>query len=147
MFQNILFQTPTILFGVDSIQQIGEQARKLGTGKALLISGPQVQKAGILDKVKSSLDAAKIEVEVNIQDRDTPEPAVEVVEATAKIAKKGKFDVNHRPGRRGASWMSPRWPRPWSPTPDDPGLFGREEGPPAGHPDDHRPDHGGTGPR
>lgn len=93
MFQNILFQTPTILFGIDSIQQIGEQARKLGAGKALLISGPQVQKAGVLDKVKSSLDAAKIKVEVNIQDRDTPEPAVEVVEATAKIAKKGKFDV------------------------------------------------------
>ncbi len=93
MFQNILFQTPTIIFGADSIKQIGEQAKKLGASKALLISGPQVQKAGVLDKVKSYLDAEKIKVEINIQDRDTPEPAVEVVEATAKIAKKGKFDV------------------------------------------------------
>ncbi|MCE5281150.1 MAG: iron-containing alcohol dehydrogenase, partial [Deltaproteobacteria bacterium] len=57
MFQNILFQTPTILFGIDSIKQIGEQAAKLGAGKALLISGPQVQKAGVLDKVKAYLDA------------------------------------------------------------------------------------------
>ncbi len=93
MFQNILFQTPTIIFGIDSLKQIGEQAKKLGAGKALLISGPQVQKAGLLDKTKAYLEAEKIKVEVNIQDRDTPEPAVEVVEATAKIAKKGKFDV------------------------------------------------------
>jgi alcohol dehydrogenase len=93
MFQNILFQTPTIIFGIDAIRQIGEQAKKLGAGRVLLISGPQVRKAGVLDKVKSYLDAEKIKVEVNIQDRDTPEPATDVVEATAAIARKGQFDV------------------------------------------------------
>ena len=93
MFQNILFQTPTIIFGIDAIKQVGEQAKKLGAGRVLLISGPRVQKAGVLEKVKSYLEAEKIKVEVNIQDRDTPEPATEVVEATAAIAKKGKFDV------------------------------------------------------
>lgn len=92
-FQNIVFQTPTIIFGIDSAKQIGEQARKLGAGKVLLVSGPQVQKAGILDVVKSGLDAENIKVEVNIQERDTPEPAVEVVEETAKIAKNGNFNV------------------------------------------------------
>jgi alcohol dehydrogenase len=93
MFQNILFQTPTIIFGIDAIKQIGEQARKLGAGRALLISGPRVQKAGLLDKAKAYLEAEKIQMEVNIQDRDTPEPATEVVEGTAAIARKGKFDV------------------------------------------------------
>ena len=93
MFQNIVFQTPTIIFGIDAIKQIGEQARKLGAGRALLISGPRVQKAGLLDKAVSFLKAEGIEVEVNIQDRDTPEPATEVVEETAAIAKKGNFDV------------------------------------------------------
>jgi len=93
MFQNILFQTPTILFGIDALRQIGPQAKKLGAGRALLVSGPRVQKAGLLDKTASLLKAEGISVEVNIQDRDTPEPATEVVEDTAAIARKGKFDV------------------------------------------------------
>ena len=93
MFQNIVFQTPTIIFGIDAIKQIGEQARKLGAGRALLISGPRVQKAGLLDKAASFLKAEGITVEVNIQARDTPEPATEVVEGTAAIARKGNFDV------------------------------------------------------
>jgi alcohol dehydrogenase len=93
MFQNIVFQTPTIIFGNDSINQIGQQAKKLGAGRVLLISGPQVKKAGILDNVKSLLEAAGIAVEVDLQDRDTPEPATELVEKTADLAKKWKFDV------------------------------------------------------
>ena len=93
MFQNIVFQTPTIIFGIDAIKQLGEQAKKLGAGRALLISGPRVQKAGLLDKAASFLKAEGIAVEVNIQDRDTPEPATEVVEDTASVARKGKFDV------------------------------------------------------
>ena len=52
MFQNIVFQTPTIIFGIDAINQIGEQAKKLGAGRALLITGPRVEKAGVLDKVR-----------------------------------------------------------------------------------------------
>ena len=32
-------------------------------------------------------------MEVNIQDRDTPEPATDVVERTAEVARKGNFDV------------------------------------------------------
>jgi alcohol dehydrogenase len=93
MFQNIVFQTPTIIFGIDAVKQIGEQAKKLAAGRALLISGPRVQKAGLLDKAASLLKAEGIAVEVNIQDRDTPEPATEVVEGTAAIARKGNFDV------------------------------------------------------
>jgi alcohol dehydrogenase class IV len=93
VFQNIVFQTPTIIFGIDAVKQIGEQAKKLGAGRVLLISGPRVQKAGLLDKAVSFLKAEGITVEVNIQDRDTPEPATEVVEGTAAIAKKGNFDV------------------------------------------------------
>ena len=93
VFQNIVFQTPTIIFGIDAVKQLGEQAKKLGAGRALLISGPRVQKAGLLDKAVSFLKAEGITVEVNIQDRDTPEPATEVVEGTAAIAKKGNFDV------------------------------------------------------
>ena len=93
MFKNILFQTPTIIFGIDTIKQLGQEARKLGAGRVLLVTGPRVKKAGLLEKAQSYLEAEGIKVEVNVQDRDTPEPATEVVESTAAIARKGKFDV------------------------------------------------------
>ena len=40
-----------------------------------------------------SLKAESIDVEVNVQGRDTPEPATSVVEDTAEVARKGKFEV------------------------------------------------------
>jgi alcohol dehydrogenase len=93
MFQNIVFQTPTIIFGIDTISQIGRQAKNLGAGRIFLITGPQVKKAGVLDKVLSHLNLDGMTVEVDLQDRDTPEPATDLVEKTAEIAKKGNFDV------------------------------------------------------
>ncbi len=93
MFKNIVFQTPTIYFGIDTVKQIGQEAKKLGAGRVFLITGPQVKKAGVLEKALSYLQAESIEVEVNIQQRDTPEPATDRVEEAAAIAKKGNFDV------------------------------------------------------
>jgi len=93
MFQTIPFHTPSILFGMDTIQQLGKQAKKLGGGRTLLVSGPNVKEAGILDQALSSLKAESVDVEVNIQGRDTPEPATSVVEDTAEIARRGKFEV------------------------------------------------------
>ena len=46
MFQNILFQTPTIIFGIDAINQIGEQAKKLGAGRALSNHGTPGREGG-----------------------------------------------------------------------------------------------------
>ncbi|MGB9700192.1 MAG: iron-containing alcohol dehydrogenase [Thermodesulfobacteriota bacterium] len=93
MFQMIQFATPSIIFGMDTIQQLGQQAKKLGAGRVLLVTGPNVKEAGVLEKALSSLKAESIDVEVNIQGRDTPEPATSVVEETAEVARKGKFEV------------------------------------------------------
>jgi alcohol dehydrogenase len=93
MFQTIQFTTPSILFGMDTIRQLGQQAKKLGAGRVLLVTGPNVKEAGVLDKALSFLKAESIDVEVNIQGRDTPEPATSVVEDTAAVARKGNFDV------------------------------------------------------
>ena len=41
MFQMIPFTTPSIIFGMDTINQIGQQAKKLGAGRVLLVTGPQ----------------------------------------------------------------------------------------------------------
>ena len=93
MYQVIPFATPSIIFGMDTINQIGQQAKKLGAGRVLLVTGPNVKEAGILDKTLGFLKAESLDVEVNIQGRDTPEPATSVVEDTAEVARKGKFDV------------------------------------------------------
>ena len=44
MFQNILFQTPSIIFGMDVLSQLGKEAVKLGAGRALLVTGPGSRK-------------------------------------------------------------------------------------------------------
>jgi len=93
MFETIQFRTPASFFGMDMITKIGPEAKKLGAGNVLIVTGPSVKKAGILDKAMSFLEAEDLSVEVNVQDRDTPEPATYVVEETAEIAKKGDFDV------------------------------------------------------
>lgn len=93
MFQTIQFATPNIIFGMDTLQQLGQQAKKLEAGRALLVTGPNVKAAGILDKALGILKSEAIDVEVNIQGRDTPEPATSVVEETAEVARKGNFDV------------------------------------------------------
>lgn len=93
MFKSMVFQTPTIHFGIDTVKTIGQEAKKLGAGRVFLITGPQVKKAGVLEKALSYLQAESIEVEVNIQQRDTPEPATDRVEEAAVIARKGNFDV------------------------------------------------------
>ena len=72
MYQVISFNTPSILFGMDTIDQLGKQAKKLGAGKTLLVTGPNVKEAGILDRALASLKAESIDVEVNVQGRDTP---------------------------------------------------------------------------
>ena len=93
MFETIQFRTPATFFGMDTLSHVGIEAKKLGAGKVLIVTGPTVQKVGIFDKAMSYLKAEDLSVEVNVQDRDTPEPATEVVEETAEIAKKGNFDV------------------------------------------------------
>ncbi len=93
MYQLIQFKTPSILFGMDTINQIGQEARKLGAGRVLMVTGPRVKAAGILEKALSFLKGDSISVEVAVEDRDTPEPATTVVEEVAEIARKGNFDV------------------------------------------------------
>ena len=86
MYEEITFRTPATFFGMDTIKQVGLEAKKLGAGKVLIVSGPTVQEAGILDTALGFLEAEDLTVEINIQDRDTPEPATDVVEDTAAIA-------------------------------------------------------------
>ncbi|MGB4752697.1 MAG: iron-containing alcohol dehydrogenase, partial [Bacillota bacterium] len=90
MFQTIDFRTPTILFGMDSLNEIGKQAKGLGANRVLLITGPRIAKTGLGDRVVSLLKEEGVGVEVNIQGRDTPEPATDVAEEAARVAQEMK---------------------------------------------------------
>lgn len=91
MFQSIPFNTPDIMFGMDVVSKVGDYAKKLGAGRILLITGPHVSKAGIAEKVISSLKAKSLEFE--IYDQMEQEPYTTVVERAAEVARKGNFDV------------------------------------------------------
>ena len=93
MYQLIQFKTPSIIFGMDTLSQIGQEAKKLGAGRVLLVTGPRIKEAGLVEKAVSFLKGQSISVEITVEDRDTPEPATTVVEEVAEFARKGNFDV------------------------------------------------------
>jgi len=93
VFQTIDFRTPTVLFGMDSLNEIGKQAKGLGASRVLLITGPRIAKTGLGDRVVSLLKEEGVDVEVKIQGRDTPEPATEVPEEAARVAQEMKAEA------------------------------------------------------
>lgn len=93
MFQEFPFKTPSLHFGHGAISMLGKEARKLEGQRIFLITGPSVKKAGILDKALASLKESSLDVEVNVQGRDTPEPGTRIVEETSRMAREGHFDV------------------------------------------------------
>ena len=93
MFQSIEFKTPFVIFGTDAIQRIGKEAKRLGGHRVLVVTGPRVKAAGVIEKALSSLRGESLDVEVIVEDRDTPEPATSVVEEVADVARQGRFDV------------------------------------------------------
>ena len=93
MFQTINFLTPSIIFGMDSANQIGQETKKLGAKRVLFVTGPNVQKTGQVEKLVSLIKAQSIEVEINVQGRRTPEPTTAIAEEVAKVAKDMKADA------------------------------------------------------
>jgi len=93
MFQTIEFKTPSVVFGMDTALRIGKEAKRFGGHRVLIVTGPRVKAAGVLEKALSGLKAESLEVDVIVEERDTPEPATSVVEEVADFARQGRFDV------------------------------------------------------
>jgi len=56
MFGSFKVRTPDwILFGFDTVRQVGVEAKRLGAGKVMLLTDPGVVKAGLLEPVYESL--------------------------------------------------------------------------------------------
>lgn len=80
-----------VLFGVGCLDSVGEEAKKLGATKALLVIDPIVAKLGITERAKRSLE--KQQIGVDVFDGVEPEPRIEIVHKTTQIVKNGNFDV------------------------------------------------------
>lgn len=92
MYQFINFVTPNVNFGMDAVDTVGQEAKKLNASKVLLVTGPNVQKSGAADRVLQSLEKAGISAEVMVEARNTPEPTAALAEEVAAYAKKHAVD-------------------------------------------------------
>ena len=92
MYQTINFVTPNIIFGMNVLAQIGEQAKGLNAKNALLVTGPNVLKTGHADVVVNSLKENGIACQVKVTSRNTPEPTSSYAEEVAQTAREVNAD-------------------------------------------------------
>ena len=81
----------TILFGVDAIHTLGDEASKLEAKKALIITDPGVYQAGLVDPVKEQLSKAGLLIEV-FADAE-PEPTLPKLNDTANQLRGNKYEL------------------------------------------------------
>ena len=75
------------IFGAGAVQRLGEEARRLGATRVLVITDPGVAKAGIAGQVRDLLEQAG--VATGLYDQVEPEPSVASVERALKAAQAG----------------------------------------------------------
>lgn len=87
----LYFCTEWIWFGSKSLEQIVPEAKKLGAGKALIITDPGIHQAGVSATVKATLEKGGIKAEIFSSVK--PEPPFELANESAEIAKKEKVSL------------------------------------------------------
>ncbi len=80
-----MYQRVKVLFGEGCVTQIGELVSFIGAKKAMIVCDKGVLDAGIVNKIKKSLDEAKLTY--IIFDKVLPNPPIAVVEEGAVICK------------------------------------------------------------
>ncbi len=80
-----------ILFGFNTIQKIGEQAKKLGGKQVLLVTDENMVQLGYADLVKGLLEKEGMKVEV--YGKVDPEPHMETADALYDLVRKAKSDL------------------------------------------------------
>ena len=87
-----IFQTPIkLVFGVGTVEKVGEEAAKLGKNALIVIGGSSAKKTGLLDKVIADLKANG--VESSVFEGITPNPRSEDVDRGAKVAAENNVDL------------------------------------------------------
>lgn len=81
----------TLITGRDSISKIGEEAKKLGSKKAMIITDKVIQQTGLLSRVISPLE--EIDLTVDIMDEVMPEPPFENLEQMIMQLEGKEYDL------------------------------------------------------
>ena len=88
----ISFRSPhLILAGMGSLERLGEEAKALGTNKALMVTDKGVVASGIGEKAQALLK--KEGIELDIFDKVVPDPDIGCAEACIEMAKRDKYDL------------------------------------------------------
>ena len=80
-----------VLFGFNTIKKVGEQAAKLGSKQAILVTDEIMVQLGYADLVKEALQKEGLKVEVF--GKVDPEPHMETADAIYEMLRKTKFDL------------------------------------------------------
>ena len=92
-----LFQTAgilppnLILFGFNTVEKVGEQAKKLGGKQAILVTDEIMAQLGLVELVKGAMEKEGCKVEVFA--KVDPEPHIEAADALYEMVCKKKFDL------------------------------------------------------
>lgn len=88
---NTFLSPSKIIFGNGAAGCVGEEARKFGAKKALIVTDGGVLKAGLVKGVEESLRAQK--VEVGVFDRVQAEPPAHIVDDCAQVIQEKGYDI------------------------------------------------------
>jgi alcohol dehydrogenase class IV len=92
MYKAFRWRTPEwVHFGFDTARQAGPEAKRLGAGRVLVLSGPNVAKSGLMEPVFESLKAEGLDYDHF--DQVAEEPPLENFAEALKAAREGDFDV------------------------------------------------------
>jgi alcohol dehydrogenase class IV len=81
----------TLITGLDAVQQIGVEAKKLGATKVLVLTDPGVACCGTVESVEKPLVDAGLEV--GLYDHAVPEPPMGTLHEGIEFVEKGGYDL------------------------------------------------------
>ncbi len=89
--QSFSINQPTkIIFGTNSVKQLGNVVTELGGRKVFLVVDPGLKKAGIVEQINEVL--TENEIPYILYDKVTPEPGLKLADQGMKLAKKNRAD-------------------------------------------------------
>lgn len=84
-FSLVFSQPRRIIFGPNTVSQVGDEARKLGGKRALILTDANVEKAGLSARVQNAIEKSDMKVEV--YDKVSFEPTMESVQKAVQTAR------------------------------------------------------------
>lgn len=86
------FRVPrNIIFGLNAAERVGTEAKHLGGAKALIVTDKIIEKIGLVENVKSSLE--KEGLSVTVFDKIKGEPTIDMAEKAAETVREDDYDL------------------------------------------------------